>query len=406
MTPQMPDRPRNENPVLVISRIHLPEAAAASFRLDAVERALVRAGLAVRVLTTSVPGLQAVDPEGVSVSRWPALRDSSGYLRGYLPYMSFDIPLVGRLLFTRTASIALVEPPPTTGVIARLILGLRRTPYVWYAPDVWSDATDSTSAPGVVKAAVRAMESFAIRGARAVVAVNEGVAERVRLLGARTIHVVPNGIDTEVFVPVGLRPTETELAEVGITGPYLLYAGTASEWQGAEVFVRALARVRRLYPEVQLLFIGQGTAWPRLAELAERIEPGADGAPAVLFKPSMPAVQAAAWQRGALASLVSIRPGIGYDFAYPTKVLASVACGTPVLYAGAGPARADIESAHLGWCCEHDEDSVAATMGKAVEAGERDDTERNRLHSWVLENRSIRATGEAVARILAQLSAR
>jgi len=38
---------------LLATRIHLPEAAAASFRLDGVERALARHGVPVRALTTT-----------------------------------------------------------------------------------------------------------------------------------------------------------------------------------------------------------------------------------------------------------------------------------------------------------------------------------------------------------------
>ena len=84
---------------LLATRIHLPEAAAASFRLDGVERALAARRVPVRVLTTRPPAdVEHADGEaqGVRVSRWPALRDSSGYLRGYVPYLSFDLPLALR----------------------------------------------------------------------------------------------------------------------------------------------------------------------------------------------------------------------------------------------------------------------------------------------------------------------
>ncbi|QWW20272.1 glycosyltransferase family 4 protein [Schaalia sp. 19OD2882] len=399
MSPSRPPRPTGGGrPVLMVTRIHLPEAAAASFRLDAVERALVRAGRAVHALTTTVPGQTPTDPEGLRVSRWPALRDKSGYLRGYVPYMSYDLPLFVRLLVAPKASVALVEPPPTTGVVSRIALGARRIPYVWYAPDVWSDATEATDAPAVVKKAVKWMESFAVSGAKAVVAVNDEVAARVRELGARKVHVVPNGIDTDIFSTDGGTPTCDELEAAGVGSRYFVYAGTASEWQGADVFVRALARVRAQHPQVQLLFLGQGSYWPHLAELGERI-PDFDGRRAVLFRASVPPEEAARWQRGALASLVSIKPGIGYDFAYPTKVLASLACGTPVLYAGVGPARADVDDFDLGWACDHEVDPVAALMTCAVES-EADDQRRERLRAWVVENRSIRATGDRVAAIV------
>ena len=67
--------------VTLATRIHLPEAAAASFRLDGVERALRRLDIPVRVLTSQPPadGPKPEDPQGVSVSRWPVLRDKSGY---------------------------------------------------------------------------------------------------------------------------------------------------------------------------------------------------------------------------------------------------------------------------------------------------------------------------------------
>ncbi|MBO3725296.1 glycosyltransferase family 4 protein [Actinomyces bowdenii] len=402
---------------LLATRIHLPEAAAASFRLDGVERALARHGVPVRVLTTTVPGRdgapapQVQDPPGVSVSRWPALRDESGYLRGYLPYLSFDVPLLLRLGLAPRPDVVLVEPPPTTGVVARTICALRRTPYVWYAPDVWSEAVASTGAPGIVARAVRSAEACAVRGARAVIAVNEEVAERVRALGARRVVVIPNGIDTSLFEPTGPTPSLAEREALGITGPYLVYAGTASEWQGAGIFVQALARARRTHPGAQALFIGQGSDWEAIARAAAALPPGPDGAPAVVMHDLMAPQDAARWQRGAAAALVSIRPGQGYDFAYPTKVLAALACGTPVVYAGVGPVRADLEDASLGWAAAYEPDDVARALSLALDQdaaceadggqGRRDRAER--LHAWVRAHRSLEATGESVARRLREV---
>ena len=390
---------------LLATRIHLPEAAAASFRLDGVERALARHGVPVRALTTTVPGRdgkpapQVDDPKGVRVSRWPALRDASGYLRGYLPYLSFDVPLSLRLGLASRPDVVLVEPPPTTGVVARTICALRRLPYVWYAPDVWSDAAASTGAPEAVVRVVRTAESYAMRGARCVIAINEEVAERARALGARNVVVVPNGIDTDVFEPTGELPSDEERAELGITGPYLIYAGTASEWQGADIFASALEQVRRTHPTAQVLYIGQGSDWQKIARVASALPPGPDGAPAAVMHGLM-----ARWQRGAAASLVSIRPGQGYDFAYPTKVLAALACGVPVVYAGVGPVVEDLTAHDLGWVADYTEDDVARAMTRALDEADQtaaqDSSRAHRLHAWVRDHRSLRATGEAVARHL------
>ena len=409
--------------VLLATRIHLPEAAAASFRLDSVEKALVADGTVVRVLTSRAPAdapQGEPDPEGVQVSRWPVLRDSSGYLRGYVPYLSFDLPLALRLLVARRPEAILVEPPPTTGAVVRVVAALRAIPYVWYAADVWSAAAASTGAADIVVRAVEKLEAFAVGGAARVIAVNDGVAQSVAELvnaapddesWAQRIRVVPNGIDTAVFDAHGPTPSEPDRARIGLSGPYFVYAGTASEWQGADVFVHALAQVRRTHPKAQLLFLGRGTAWQEITQAASQLPAGPDGAPAVMH-PAVPAAEAAVWQRGAAAALVSIKPGQGYDFAYPTKVLSALGCGTPVLFAGRGPVSADVRDFDLGWAAEHDAAAVAEAMRTALDtydaeiaSGTRPATAQ-RFHDWVEDHRSLRATGQSAARVVQEAAGR
>ena len=410
--------------VLLATRIHLPEAAAASFRLDSVEKALVADGMAVRVLTSRAPAdapRGEPDPEGVEVSRWPVLRDSSGYLRGYVPYLSFDLPLALRLLMAPQPEAILVEPPPTTGAVVRVVAALRAIPYVWYAADVWSAAAAYTGAADIVVRAVEKLEAFAVGGAARVIAVNDGVAQSVAELvnaapddesWAQRIRVVPNGIDTTVFDAHGPTPSEQDRARIGLNGPYFVYAGTASEWQGADVFVHALAQVRRTHPKAQLLFLGRGTAWQEITQAASQLPAGPDGAPAVIMHPAVPAAEAAVWQRGAAAALVSIKPGQGYDFAYPTKVLSALGCGTPVLFAGRGPVSADVRDFDLGWAAEHDAAAIAEAMRTALDtydaeiaSGTRPATAQ-RFHDWVEDHRSLRATGQSAARVVQEAAGR
>lgn len=397
--------------VLLATRIFVPEAAAATFRLRALVHALAERA-EVHVLTAAVPAAlrdrPAPDlPERVSVSRRPVLRDAAGYVRGYLPYLSFDLPLGGRLLAAPLPDVAVVEPPPTTGAVVRVALGVRgvlagrRIPYVYYAADVWSDATASMGAPAPVVAAMRWVERFALRGARDVLAVSEGVAERVRALaGDRTpVTVVPNGVDTDVFTPDGERHPDAPRT------PYLVYAGTASEWQGAEVFAEAMREVLRQEPDARLVFVGQGASWPELERLRDELPRGA-----IELCPLAPAEEAAAWQRGAAAALVSVRPGVGYDFAYPTKVLAALACGVPVVFAGPGPAAQDVRAHGLGVAVEHDEGAVAQAMVAALRAAREQTAEERaqqaeRLAGWVREHRSLEAAGRDGADVVLGLEA-
>lgn len=390
--------------VTITSRIFAPEVAAASFRLAALARAFVRAGHDVEVLTVRPPKGAAEDSGAAPsyrVRRFPVLRDRTGYVRGYVQYLSFDVPLFFRVLVGRGSDLIVTEPPPTTGFFVRLAAGLRRVPYAYYAADVWSDATESTGAGKLVVAAVRAMERFALSGARAVLAVNDGVAARVREIAPRArVHTIGNGVDTTVFSP---EPAEEGAGVPAPGAPYFIYSGTASEWQGAGIFVEAFAQVLAERPEARLVFLGQGSDWPVLQQHAATLPPGA-----VVFEPTVPADQAADWIRRAVASLASIRPDAGYSFAFPTKVFASWASGTPVIYAGPGPvhdflsahaADASAAGAQLGEACTYDAQAVVGALLRAFE-NEPDRSTRRSTGSWAARNVGLDAVAQrAVAAV-------
>ncbi|MGB5951895.1 MAG: glycosyltransferase [Ornithinimicrobium sp.] len=394
--------------VLLVSRIFAPERAAAAYRLSALYEALESAGASLHVLTSRSPHDETSALVGTSergrVSRWPVLRDADGYLRGYLPYVSFDLPLVLRLALVRRPDVVVVEPPPTTGAVVRTVLAVRRAasrrpiPYVYYAADVWSDASASTGAPHWVVSVLRWVERYALSGAVEVIAVTEGVADRVRILGARTVTVVPNGIDTHAFSPDHPgdgRGVQGAWRDLDIpAGPFLLYAGTASEWQGAEIFAAAMRLVVEEIPEARVVFLGQGTSWPTVQRIAETLPAGA----ITCLPLAMPA-EAAVWHRAACAALVSVKPDIGYDFAYPTKVLAALACGTPVIYVGPGPAAADLREHGLGVAVSYEVEAVAEAMLVALRLKPDGPARRARV-DWVHAHRSVEATAKAAAEVI------
>lgn len=392
--------------MVVASRIFVPEPAAASFRLAALVAALIGQGADVEVLTVR-PAPQHGGQDGAPrtddaetaahIRRWPVLRDATGTVRGYVPYLSFDIPLFFRLLLCRRPDVVVVEPPPTTAFVVRVVCTLRRIPYVSYAPDVWSDAARGTPAPKVLVDAVAAVESWALRGARRVLAVSQQIAGRVEAMGVdhESLVVVNNGADTRTFTPDGPRTDE---------GRYFVYAGTTSEWQGADVFVDALRCVLTVAPDVRIVFIGQGSAWEGLQEQARDLPEGS-----VVFMDAVAPAEAAVWIRGALSSLVSLRPGLGYDFAFPTKVFAAAASGVPVVFAGVGPARDVVAGADLGYAVEYDESAVAEAMTElATRELDREarTAERTRLSRWARRFGSIERSGEDAARAVLEVAAR
>lgn len=405
--------------VTLATRTFTPEPTAAALRLGALVRSLVSSGASVRVLTSrlapsvardgaraaprtlgssqstrrgnaAVPGRRpTAGGEGadlVEVRRAPVLRDRTGAVRGYASYLSFDLPLVARLLTGARPDVVVCEPPPTTGAAVRVACALRRVPYVYYCADVVSDAASAAGVPGVVVRGVAALESFALRGARRVIAVSAGVSRRARELGARDVTVVPNGVRVPGEIVAGYPDSFPRCS-----GPVFVYAGTVAPWLAPEVFVEAFERARGRLGDARLVFVGQGSGWEDLAGRARAVA-------GVQMIPAVSANEADRWMARATATLASLRPG-GYDYAYPTKILASLAQGTPVIYAGPGRAARDVEEAGLGVACGLDADEVAEAM-VACARGTVSWVGEVRSRAWVRENRSVEASSRAAAAVV------
>ncbi|WP_035763349.1 glycosyltransferase family 4 protein [Arthrobacter sp. H20] len=368
--------------VLVATRLYPPEVGAAAFRLEALVHGLREAGASVRVVTTKPPKGTPSGDGRAGVSRWPVLRDAGGNVRGYVQYMSFDIPLFLRLLLSR-ADVVVSEPPPTTGIVVALSSMVRRRPYVYYAADVWTDALIAIRAPAVVVRCMRFLEGQALRKASRVIAISEGVADQIAAFDVDPgrLTVVNNGVDTTVFSRDG--------GSVSTDYPYFVYTGTMSEWQGADIFIEAIALVADEFPTVRLHFFGQGSAEEALRRLATTVAPGK-----VSFGGVIQPAEAARWIRGAAAAVVSIVPEQGYDFAKPTKIYAAAACGTPVIYAGGGECSRMVSDNGLGVSSDFSAEAVAEKMIHLLQGS---DSGRAARSDWVERNASLRVTGQRAA---------
>lgn len=377
--------------VVVTTRLFTPEVGAAAFRLKALVDGLDALGAEVQVITTTPPKGSGIFKPAYKLSRWPVLRDAGGNVRGYVQYLSFDIPAFFRLLEAK-ADVVVSEPPPTTGVVVALSSMLLRRPFVYYAADVWTEALSAMEVPSVVKKAMGAVEGFVLRRAAAVIAVSEPVAEQVAKfkVSSDRIQVVGNGVDTSVFTSAGPAASAEH--------PYFVYTGTMSEWQGAEIFIQALSLVFEKFPQAELRFFGQGTDEAHLQGLAAELVPGR-----VHFGGVVPPELAAQWIRGAAAAVVSIKPGQGYDFAKPTKIYAAAGCGTPVIFAGQGDGAAIVAEGGLGVAAPYNARSVADAMIAVLADPTLNGTQsRNSRVRWVAGNASLAASGRVAAAAVLQ----
>jgi glycosyltransferase involved in cell wall biosynthesis len=372
---------------IIVSRIFSPEPAAAAFRLNALSDALVAQDFQVDVITTRFGATRSERGLKKRISRWPVLRNRDGYVRGYLSYLSFDIPVFFRLLVSKRPDVVIVEPPPTTGIVVRIVCGLRRIPYIAYAPDLISDAMDSMDSSSLVKRFVRWIERLTYQGAAHTISVSDGISAKLSgWISSSSITNVGNGIDTQVFSVEGPQYVHD--------APFFLYAGTASEFQGATVFLDAFELVAAKRERIDLIFVGQGSDFE---EISRRAVARNDARVRILAR--VAPEEAAGLFRGALASLVSIRPGLSYDFAIPTKIFASCATGVPVIFSGSGAAKELVERNGLGWVSDFSPESVAEAMIAALDA-DRERPSSQTLAGWVDEYASLKAAAvKAVAAI-------
>jgi glycosyltransferase involved in cell wall biosynthesis len=381
--------------VTIVSRIYRPEPSAASLFLGSVADALTGSGHEVEVLTARAPRQHPSPARRERVRGFPVMRDKSGYVRGYLSYLSFDLPLALRLLFARRPDVLLVEPPPTTGAVVRVVCALRRIPYVYDAADIWSDAANMATSNRVVIRLLQVVERFAMNGARHLVSISDGVLSRAAELGVRTSGtVIGFGADTETFAFTPVPPERL-----------FIYAGSYANWHGAELIVDAFAEFLSTHRGYRLRIIGNGTELPLLTRRASEL--GIDGA--VEFRSPVSPAELLPQLSSAVASLATLRPGEQYQYAFATKIYSSLAAGCPTIFAGPGPTGPFLRRASAevpaGIACSYSATEVAGAMRTLADAPV-DESGRRSIAEWTRENHSLLAVGERVVQALRHAATR
>ncbi len=116
---------------------------------------------------------------------------------------------------------------------------------------------------------------WGLRQADVVITVSRELAGRVRTLGvdASRIVVIPNGVDTERFCP---RDNEVARHRLGISADrrILLSVGRLHMSKGHTILVEALARLRKEFPNLELVIVGdsdhEDDARPLILQTARR----------------------------------------------------------------------------------------------------------------------------------------
>lgn len=200
----------------------------------------------------------------------------------------------------------------------------------------------------------RRLVQRALREANAVVAVSAAL--KSRLVGhgvdADRVHVLRNGVDTQVFAP---QPRAEARASLGLAaGPLFAAVGNLVPEKGHDLVIDALAQV----PDANLLLVGDGPERRRLEERARN----AGLASRVRFVPVRPQRELAAIYSAAdVVVLASAREG------WPNVVLEAMACGTPVIATNVGGVGEIITSPVAGRIVtERSASALAAAMRRVL----------------------------------------
>lgn len=373
--------------VVIATRIFGPEVSAASGILRTWAEEFRDRGCDVTILTARPPhGAVINDPPGIDIRRSRVKRDGQQYVRGYLSYMSFDIPLAFRLLFSRKADLYIVEPPPTTVAVVRIIAALRRTPYVVRAADYWTEAAELVTNSGFILRALRRIEAWGLQGAKMLFAAHQPLIDRLREIGISTLALpIGFGADTKDFRYENQPPPES---------PVFVYAGTHSEWHGAGIFIDALHDVVRNHPEARLLFYGNGEDREALRLRAREL--GIEAA--VEFHAPISPEALSPILATATASVASLAPVPANEYAVATKVYSSLASGCPVIFAGVGPTvglLGELTLPGAGVAVGYDVAAASAAMDAAA-ATPMQATTRTELAEWSAERYSLKAIAKTV----------
>ncbi len=140
------------------------------------------------------------------------------------------------------------------GLVGRIVIR-RRVPTI-FQPHAWS----FLAIEGHQARLARAWERFAVRWTDWIVAVSE----TERTLGisagiAAPTRVIPNGVDTAQFSPVGLVERASRRTNLGLTaGDVVMCVGRLCRQKGQDIALDAWDRVHSRFPDATLVFVGDG----------------------------------------------------------------------------------------------------------------------------------------------------
>jgi len=241
------------------------------------------------------------------------------------------------------ADLVFATSTPLSVALPALAARATGTPYVFEVRDLWPELP---VAMGVIRnpaliAALSALEWAAYRGARATVALSDGMAAGISRRGVApdSIAVIPNGCDLDLFTPDGPKAEAPWLRNGELAA---IYAGAHGRANGLDHVLDVAAQLQGT--RLRFVLCGEGSEKTRLIERA-----AAEQLANVTFldplpRRAMPALlRACAIGIQSLADVEAFREGTS-----PNKLMDYIASGLPVAITYPGWAARLLEAEGAG----------------------------------------------------------
>ncbi|MFH1114450.1 MAG: glycosyltransferase family 4 protein [Pseudomonadota bacterium] len=348
--------------ILYVSQYFPPEMGAPSARVHELSREWVKLGNDVSVLTAFAnhpTGRKAAADtwritrrervDGIEVVRayiWAAA--NKGTVKRMMSYASFmaSAAIIGSVR-VRRPDVVVATSPQLLCAVAGYMLSVRfRVPFVFEVRDLWPESVLAVEAmtDNAIVRGLKGIARFLYTHATRIVTVGQGYKHEIHDrygIALDRMDVVPNGIDTNLFVP---GPRTNEIREEYGWGErfVVLYLGTHGMAHALHIVLEAAEKLKD-NPEILFAFVGEGAEKAKLKRLAKEKRLGN-----VQFIDHQPKSRVPLFYAACDAGLVPLRDTRLFQRVLPSKIFELMGMAKPIFLSVDGEARSLVEGAQAG----------------------------------------------------------
>lgn len=289
-----------------------------------------------------------------------------GRLFNYFSFM-VSAPL-GSLLTPACDAIYVWHPPLTVGVVAWMIARLRGVRFVYDVQDIWPESAvlSGLLRDGWLVRMMSRLERFVYRRADFLLVVTEAARDNLVAKGVDPAKVaaMPHWVDEKLFAERDEGASSQVRDQYDWTDRFVvLFAGNVGLVQGLETVVRAAGHLQK-EKKILIVLVGDGNDKERLQELTNRL--GLNDH--VRFIDRQPMERMPDFMAASDALLVHLKQSELSRLVIPSKTLAYLAAGKPILMAMDGAAAQLVTEAGAGIVVSPEDPIALADAIRSVSA--------------------------------------